>query len=935
MFNQAKVASAVRWSLIVGISAAASITHTQAFAQDAAKDDKKVERIAVTGSRIKRADIETASPVAVFQLDDIKDTGATTVAEFLRNTASSTGGFNESQGLNQAKGASSVGIKGFSPEYTLILLNGRRIGKNSAGGIFVDINQLPMAAVERIDVLADGASAIYGSDAVAGVINVITKKDFDGLQLDGQYGMGVEHHDGQEARFSLVAGINNDKTNLLLSVEHYEKNATPFSNRNLGNTAVLRDDQGNVIPGGEGRSPSGTPGYSAMALTPAASRPVGVPASTLPSTALGNKAWSSCPKEQVNSAGQCLYDVAPLYFVNPETNRQSIFTQLNHQLNDDLKLNGQFRYNRVYVFNSNGAAPGGFVVAGGKDKLAPSQYVIDYLRNDYYAGNQALADQALADLRAGSAQLTVVRRFLDFGNRNQDVTNQTFEASSGFEYNINDDFSLVGDIAYSRLTNSQIGTTGNVLSAPVTEIFSKGQLNPFALNDCSSAQLASICDSLNAKIHRSSEYTVGSGSLVLSGLLPFELPGGQTGIAAGVDARNEYYSDVADPATVRGEVLGGAGSNGGGSYSNQAAFTELSLPVLDEVEVTLAGRHDKADWGVADDSQTTYSGKVTYRPTDELMLRSSVGSGFKAPNLGNLFLATSSGVTRAVDTKLCNAAIAAGKPANNADCLQKELNSRGGGNPELTAERSKSRTIGVVYEPIDNLSFSLDYWHLHIDNIIGSLSIQEVLNEEAQGRLTELVVRAPDGTVNDPARAGYVRTNLQNLNERTASGLILDATDKSDVGFGILTSNLRAEYRLKDLNQSSKTQPLCDSTKTGGNLSFNGRLTLEVSDYEATLAARYVDSDTYYQSRDTANKSCNLLGYQVGTERVALDVASYTEFSFNGVYKMTADTSFNVSVRNLFDRDPPRSAWAAWPHYDQSRYSNFGRTAYVGFSTKF
>lgn len=929
MFTNTKVTHAVRLALVFGAASTAVLSATAA-AQTAESAEKKVERIEVTGSRIKRADVETASPVSVFDIGDIKDTGSVTIAEFLRTTASSSGGFNESQGLSQAGGASSVGIKGFSPEYTLILLNGRRIGKNSAGGIFTDINQLPMAAVERIEVLSDGASAIYGSDAVAGVINVITKKDFEGIQIEGRGGFGVEEHDGQEGTVSVVAGTSSDKTNIMIAVDHFEKNATPMSHRNLGSSAVLKDANGNVIPGGEGRSPSGTPGYTTLSRVTGAG-------STIAASALGNDVMDSCPADRVNSSNQCLFDVGPLYFSNPETNRQSIFTQVTHQYNDDLKLNAQFRYNRVYVLNSNGAAPGGLTLAGGTAKVQPSQYVVDYLFNDRYKGNAALAQQALDELKTGKASLTVVRRFLDFGNRNKDVTNQTYEAVSGFEYNINDDYTLTGDLGFSRLTNQQAGTTGNLITSSATEAFVSGKLNPFVVNDCSSAALKAICNPLNAKIHRTSEYTVGFGSLVLSGLLPFELSGGQVGIATGIDARNEYYNDVSDPATVRGEVLGGAGSNGGGSYHNEAAFVELSLPVLESVEITAAGRHDKADWSLADDSQTTYSTKITYRPTDELMLRASTGSGFKAPNLSNLFLATSSGVLRAIDTKLCNAAVAAGgDPTKHADCQVKELNSRSGGNPELTSERSKTTTVGIVYEPIDNLSFSLDFWRLKIDNIIGSLGIQEILNEEAAGRLTELVVRSPEGVVNDSLRQGYVRTNLQNLNEREAEGLILDATDKSDIGFGTLTSNLRAEYRLKDMNQSSKSQPLCDSTKTGGNLTGNARFTLEVAEYEATLSARYIDGDDIYNSRDTANKSCNLLGYLLadGT-RTPLKRASYTEFTLSGTYNVSADTSVNVGIRNLFDRDPPFSAWNAWPFYDQQLFANQGRFAYFGFSTKF
>ncbi len=931
MFTNNKLSKAVSIAIAFGASALSS---NVVMAQEEGAD--KIERVSVTGSRIKRTDLETASPVSVFDIKDIANSGSVTVAEFLRTNAS-TGGFNESQGLNQAGGASSVGVKGLSPEYTLILLNGRRVPKNSAGGIFADVNQLPMAAVERIEVLGDGASAVYGSDAVAGVINVITKKDFDGVQLTGRSGFGLEHKDGRENTFSIVAGTQSGKTNILFAADYFSREATPFTNRELGNTAVLRDSQGNVIPGGEGRSPSGTPGYTALGATAAAG---------LPASALGNKAWADCPEEQINSAGQCLYDTGPLYFSQPDSDRQTLFTQIQHQATDDLSLNAQFRYNRAYTLNSNGAAPGGIIVAGGANRVALSPFVTDYLYNDRFAGNAALADQAVAALNAGTATLQVVRRYLEFGNREKDITNQTYEAITGFNYQINDDFELTGDLGFSRLSNQQVGTNGNLISSATTAAFSgaNARLNPFKLNDCSSDSLKALCDSLNAAIHRTSNYEIGFGSLVMSGMLPFELPGGAVGIATGLDARNETYKDASDPATVRGEVLGGAGSIGGGSYSNEAAFVELSLPVLDEVDVTLAGRHDKADWDLSDDSQTTYSGKITYRPTDILMFRASVGSGFKAPNLGNLFLGASQGVTRAIDRKLCNEAIAAGgNPQTHPNCIQKELGSRSGGNPELTSERSKSATVGVVYEPIDNLSVTLDYWKLDIDNIVGSLAIQEILNEEAEGRLTELVVRAPDGTLNDPLREGYVRTNLQNLNERKTQGLLLDLTDTSDVGFGTLKTTLKGEYTLKDMAQSSKTQPLCDITDTGGNWNANVQFTLDVDKVSTALAIRHIPGYDLYQSRNSAAKTCENVGHfgvvRQGTTITdfgkPLSVASYTEMNLSSTYNWTTDTSFNVGLRNLFDRNPPVSQVNAWPFYNQQVYPNMGRHLYFGFDTKF
>ncbi|HEY0922160.1 TonB-dependent receptor domain-containing protein [Rheinheimera pacifica] len=936
MYINNKISKAVRIALAFGAASTTAFT----FSASAAEEDAtaKVERIEVTGSRIKRTDMEGASPVSVFSFSDIQNTGAVTIAEFLRTNAA-VSGFNESQGLSQAGGASSVGTKNLSPEYTLILLNGRRVPKNSAGGIFTDVNQLPMAAVDRIEILGDGASAIYGSDAVAGVINVITKKNYEGVQVSFQTGMGVEHHDGKENKLSIVAGVQSGKTNILFAAEHFTRDATPFTNRNMGKTALLQDSEGNIIPGGEGRSPSGTPGYTALNFVGATNN------SGLPTSALGNKAWADCPEDQINSSNQCLYDVGPLYFSQPKGDRQSLFTQITHDWSDALQLDAQFRYNRVYTLNSNGAAPGGVVVAGGAGRIAPSEFVKDYLLNDRFGGDEALYQQTLNALAAGTASLQVVRRYLDFGNREKDVTNQTYEAIGGFDWQINDDFSLTGDIGFSRLTNQQVGVGGNVLSTPAANAFISGALNPFVINDCNSEELKALCNSLNAAIHRTSNYEIGFGSLVFGGMLPVELPGGQVGMALGVDVRNETYRDVSDPATVQGQVLGGAGSNGGGAYSNEAAFIELALPVFDQLEITLAARHDKADWDLADDSQTTYSGKFAYRPTDTLLLRGSLGTGFKAPNLSNLFLATSQGVTRAIDTKLCNAAVAAGgDPATHADCLTKELNSRGGGNPELTSEKSKSASLGVVFEPIENLSFSLDYWKLDIDNIVGSLAIQEILNEEAEGRLTELVIRAPNGTVNDALREGYVRTNLQNLNERKLEGLLLDVSDRSDLGFGVLRSTLKAEYRLKDMNQTSRTQPLCDSSKNGArNWNANATFTLDVQDFSTSLSIRYLPGYDVWQSRNTAQNSCELIGYfdvvRQGTTIVdfgkPLSVSSYTEMNLATTYNVTQDTSVTLGMRNLFDRDPPFSTPNAWPFYNQEMYSNMGRFVYVGFDTKF
>ena len=185
---------------------------------------------------------------------------------------------------------------------------------------------------------------------------------------------------------------------------------------------------------------------------------------------------------------------------------------------------------------------------------------------------------------------------------------------------------------------------------------------------------------------------------------------------------------------------------------------------------------------------------------------------------------------------------------------------------------------------------------------------------------------------------------MQNLNEADYEGLILDMEDTSNVGFGSLKTTLRAEYSLKEMNQASKTQPLCDGTDTGGELRFNGAFELDIEEYSVALSYRYMEGYDLILSRDTLAKTCAMVGL-TGTARDAagnytnygapLEVGSHTEFALSGAYNYTADTKFVVGIRNLLDRDPPRSLWNNWPFYNQTRYSNLGRTAYVGFDVKF
>lgn len=804
-----------------------------------------------------------------------------------------------------------------------------------------------MAAVERIEFLQDGASAVYGSDAVAGVVNIITKKDFEGVDINARYGANLAEADGDETSFQLVAGTRSGKTSILTTFDYFKRDAIMAPDREMGGSAYIPGK-----PGGDGRSPYGIPGFAVLTTRPGTLSPTldALNGQTIRNTeveyadAAGLRSvylsWADCPEVDQANDGTCLYDFAQVYQIQPQSDRQSFMSLIEHELTEDATLYGQVRYARAYTKTSNAPSPG-IVTA------TQSPFAADFIRNNLFPNDAAVANALVDELNAGDLILQVGRRYLDFPNREKDNTNTTAEAVVGIKGVIGSDYDYDVSWGHSKLTNTQIGSAGQLLSSSLSEAFAKGWLNPFAKNDCSSTapagdsgkSVAQLCKDLQAATFRESTFEISFANAGISGDLGVELEGGVIGFAAGVDWRREGYNDRSDPASIARQVIGGAGSLGGGYATNQAAYVETLFPVLDNLDITAALRHDKADWGISDDAQTTYGLSFAFRPADGLLLRGSMGSGFKAPALDQLYLASSFGVTPAIDRKACNEA---GNDPDAAACKTTQLRSLGGGNTMLTAETSKNYNIGVAYEVFDGLSFSLDMWSLKIEDIIGSLGIQEILDAEAQGNLTQLVNRV-DGRLADPD--SYVRTQLENLNEGSAKGLILDVKYGTDLSFGRFSSAFNLDYTLSRKSQLSAVQPLCEQTDSDATRRYRANLDLQLDtgDLSTGFNVRYVPGYNAYQARDTANKSCDLVGY-FGVTRDAngytnfgtpQKVSSYVQVDFRAAYDLTASQTVSVGVRNLFDRNPPFEDPNNWPFYSQANFDNIGRFVYVGYNVSF
>ncbi|MEZ4743927.1 MAG: TonB-dependent receptor [Bdellovibrionota bacterium] len=842
----------------------------QENAENGAQEDKKIEKIQVTGSRIKRIDIEGASPVTVYSKEDIARTGQLSVADFLRSSSASADLSTENATLSQIGGASAFSGRGFGPSYTLVLLNGRRLPVNAIGADFVDLNLVPLAAIERIEYLSDGASAIYGADAVAGVLNIVTKKDYNGSSVTYQTGQTDDGH-GFEQGYQIVTGSSTNKTNVLITYDYFKREPIAAANRPLIKSAIAPD-------GTDGRSPTGIPGRVIRADG-------------------SSEAWKSCQKpEPLGSAGKtCYYDFGPLYQVQPFSERQSVFGFFDHELNDSLNLFGEINFSRSIAKTANGAAPGG--VALSKD--APT--------NPY------------------GEDITVVRRYLDFGPRRTDYTNNILSTTVGLKGILGaNDWEITMGRAYVR--NSQVGAGGQVNGDAASEYFNSGVLDPFTINTFDTDEKKEARDEIDTATFREGTTVLKTIDANISGPTPVELPGGSLNYAAGISARQEKFKDRSDALSSAGKILGSAGSNGGGKREGKAAFVELNAPIISALELNLASRYD--DLG-STGKKGTYKASTAIRPINPILIRASYGTGFKAPDLHDLYLGESFGVTRAIDTKLCDVAKDIGDEEQiKANCDSPiEINSTSGGNPDLKPEKSQSLTAGLVVQAMEELSLSLDFWSISVKDQIGSLSTQELLNNEKQ--YGEFIKRDANGGLQ--GNDAVVIATLQNLAKAEGKGLELGLRYGIKTAIGDIDADLNLSKSISAKRQTSAVQPLCELVKYASPVDGKVGTSWTNGVLSASIKADYWGG---YKTIDGGFEDGTCTPNQPETE---YKVKSNTQLHLQAGYSASWGTKLTLGVNNVTDEKPAYDPYVSggWPWYDQGRYRNAGRFLYAKLSQDF
>ncbi len=859
-------------------------------AQETTGDDVELETITVTGSRIPRLDPQMVTPVQIYDAEFIAQTGAGSVQDFLF-TASFAGPalFNENSTLSQTSGTANFDSRGFGDDYVVVLLNGRRLPGDPLGGdSATNLNLIPITAVERVEYLSTGASAIYGADAVQGVLNIITKQESEGLTGSLRYDSSIDG-DGPRNSFGFSGGIVNDQGFVTISLDYQQQEDVDAVGLTLAGSAIAPD-------GVDGRSPTGLPGtYVDFGSAISTSFPVqGCPASSVR------------PATVAATGTECSYDFAQLYDIIPEQERFNSLTSAEYRLSDLLTAYGEFRYSRNFTEVRNGAAPAFFNITG-----APFLAEVDA--------------QNGTDL-ANSPAVFILRRSVDAGPRAQDSTNTAFSTVLGARFELGSETELDVSIQNVESEMNQVGVGGMISVSALVNAVATGVLDPRLTYD------PQFYDD-NGLTVSTQRQAVGN-ERVLNAQLTGMIGGSDIGYALAAQYKDDEFFDRADIASSTGDVAGGASSNGSGARDSLSFGGEISYSPIDTVELSAAARWDDYSWEGAGassgDDALTYMAAASFRPIENLMLRASYGTGFKAPALGELFLGRSFGVTTAVDTTLCNQTTAdpnATQAQIDNACRSIEIRSASGGNPLLKTESSENFSVGMVFEPTDNWSIALDYYNISVEDKIGRLTVQEIINNEAQ--YPNLVTRV-NGTLT-PVGA-EVRSNLQNLSKEEGSGIDLSTRASWDVGDGTLAADVRIAYLVEHNRQLSAVQPLCDDAGATSEPEWrvNGQLGWRVERWSATMTVRYLgETEDLPGGRDTLNNSC-----APNPSTGAVPVDDYLEFGLRGTYALSERVELVAGLINLTDEEPPFSRVVAntWPWYDQALYDPRGTRFYLNLN---
>ena len=823
-----ELSTAVRLALM-GVSAVAGMSALPVFAQDANKDSPKLETIEVTGSNIRRVDMETANPVVTIDKAAIQRSGKQTLGDLIQDLPNISGKQTNGRVNNGGgSGAASVSLRGLGAARTLVLVDGHRI--NNA-----DVNSIPANVVERIDVLTDGASATYGSDAIGGVVNFILRKNYQGADFSTDYGIS-DHDDGERQGYHFSFGQTSDKGSIMAGVDYNKSEPVPAANRKFSDHAVYYQYGKPFVAGGSSANPNGF-----IVLPANLKAQFGCSSVTRKQGAVGTSL--SDYRCYTSADGFNFQAVGNVLLVKQE--RTSAFVMGNYKLTDNVETYLEVYHNKT-VANS---------------ALAP--YPADTRAAPFTISKDSYYNPFGADLTGAATRFRA--RLTSLGNRETHNASTSDQAIAGFRgtfgdsswvWDANFDYGHTqvltltsGYLNVSKL-NAGAGPSYNSGTAASPKIVcgtdpAKGGSGPIA--GCNPFNFLNIFDpntiaALNGASSNpftnflSSEKSVNVSS---NGTL-LNLPAGAVALAVGGSYRKEYTNTQADSIEIPDaggncDIGSGCVSNLQGGYNVKEVYAEVLIPILKDVpfasalNLTLGDRYSKySNFG----STNNWKAAIEYRPIEEVLLRGTVSKVFRAPTVSNIFAGYGSDAPQLSDP--CDGLTTGGLAAHSAVCkgigmAQMTKDPDGiyrfhyptGGNGQfagvtsgaklagvdLKPEFGKSFDFGVVYDPhwLPGLSVSTDLWRVYLNNNINQISAANSVNLCYLGGTN--VTSTCQFITRDPAtgQIASIAEPTGNIGRLDTSGVDLAATYRlPETAFGNFTASFQTTY-LK--NFSDDTAP--------------------------------------------------------------------------------------------------------------------------------
>lgn len=858
---------AIRTALFASVAVSLAVS-TNAFAAEEEEEEEE-NTVTVTGSRIKRTDTEGALPITVIDRDMIELSGESNASDFLRSLTFNSSGSGRPQSGSSAQGVSTISLRGIGASRTLVLVDGRRLPKSPSTGSSQDLNTIPMGAIERIEILSDGASAVYGSDAMGGVVNIITRQDFQGAEIMlGSSSVSIPADGGDREQGSIVFGAASETSSLMGGVS-WNKRDIIFARDfyyNQGGASVYGNSYTTL-------DADGFDNFDWLSIPDGA----GGTACDFPGTAF------------FTLGARCAFDFTEVSADEAATGNTSLWLKASHTFNDDWEVWA----NASIAMNSS---------FGRYAPVPDSSYFSTRLSANSPNNPTNPNGNVWDGTSTVGTEVNWWHRFDALGNRDTEVDNQLTDLTTGITGTVAD-FDLDFGIRITKNITNEIGRNYLLRSAAAASI-DNGDYdlrNPYATD-------AAVLNGMKVTTSRISKYNqnevFGSAAFDM-----FEMDSGTAQAVVGFEYREEDYNDQFDSLSEAGQVGGSAGNSAGGTRDVTSTYFEMLLPVIEDVELSIAGRKDDYN-----DYGSDFSPKVSVRwaVSDELTVRASIGEGFRAPTLDILTQLDSESADSVRDPQSC---INQGQVST----CSLQINGTRTANPDLGAEQSEQFSAGLAWQPLDWVNMTVDYYDIEITERIRFFDAQTLIN------LTNAGDPIPAGLGVLRTSTGSIRSIVQgfgNDGEVEVSGVDLNVVINYDLFGGNVSHNVQLSHILSTSVDGGR-----DLVKDPG-----------APEQRAGIATSYSYGDF------SIAYNLNMIGDQYddvnsndsgGVDRTG-HVPTWITHDIQLNYFAPWDGRITVGVRNAGEKKAPIGLGAVGSReYDFGLYDSYGRVTYVQYTQTF